>query len=116
MTYLSSGGKVGDRILAVRLHPITYGAMTNFWQEVNCDKCKFGTIFAIGSFSESSVGKTLAFTSIKFSNPNGDLVARGSHTKYVQSLVCGLEFADWPRYVSQAWKDPKNIVEELNSS
>ncbi|RMJ24854.1 Thioesterase superfamily [Aspergillus sp. HF37] len=68
VTYLSSGGKVGDRILA----------------EVNCDK----------------FGKTLAFTSIKFSNPNGDLVARGSHTKYV----------------SLAWKDPKNIVEELNSS
>ncbi|CAI7643167.1 unnamed protein product [Penicillium viridicatum] len=63
VTYLNSGGKVGDRILAPRL-----------------------------------VGKTLAFTNIKFTDPNGHLVARGSHTKYV----------------TQAWKDPNNIVEEMN--
>lgn len=30
-----------------------------------------------------TVGKTLAYTSIKFLNPEGDLFARGSHTKYV---------------------------------
>lgn len=29
----------------------------------------------------SLVGKTLAFTNIKFTNPKGDIVARGSHTK-----------------------------------
>ncbi|KAJ5503202.1 hypothetical protein N7463_006076 [Penicillium fimorum] len=63
VTYLNSGGKVGDRILAPRL-----------------------------------VGKTLAFTNIKFTNSNGHVVARGSHTKYV----------------AQAWKDPNNIVEEMN--
>ncbi|KAJ0422560.1 HotDog domain-containing protein [Aspergillus carlsbadensis] len=66
VTYLSSGGKVGDRILA----------------EVTCDK----------------FGKTLAYTSIRFMNGNGDVFARGSHTKYV----------------ALAWKDPKNIVEELS--
>ncbi|KAJ5543134.1 Thioesterase superfamily [Penicillium sp. DV-2018c] len=66
VTYLNSGGRVGDRILA----------------EVTCDK----------------FGKTLAYTSIKFTNPNGHVVARGSHTKYV----------------TLAWKDPLNIVEEMN--
>ncbi|OJJ06836.1 hypothetical protein ASPVEDRAFT_46196 [Aspergillus versicolor CBS 583.65] len=66
VTYLSSGGKVGDKILA----------------EVTCDK----------------FGKTLAYTSIRFMNPKGDIFARGSHTKYV----------------ALAWKDPQNIVEELS--
>ncbi|KAL3475304.1 HotDog domain-containing protein [Aspergillus californicus] len=66
VTYLSSGGKVGDKIMA----------------EVTCDK----------------FGKTLAYTSIRFMNPKGDIFARGSHTKYV----------------ALAWKDPQNIVEELN--
>ncbi|KAF2396246.1 acyl-coenzyme A thioesteras-like protein 13 [Trichodelitschia bisporula] len=66
VTYLSSGGKVGDKILA----------------EVSCDK----------------FGKTLAFTSIKFMNANGDVFARGSHTKYI----------------AQAWKDPNNITDELS--
>ncbi|KAL2866852.1 PaaI family thioesterase [Aspergillus lucknowensis] len=65
VTYLSSGGKVGDKILA----------------EATCDK----------------FGKTLAYTSIKFTNGKGDVFARGSHTKYV----------------ALAWKDPQNIVEEL---
>ncbi|KAJ5532198.1 esterase [Penicillium frequentans] len=66
VTYLNSGGKVGDKILA----------------EVTCDK----------------FGKTLAFTNIKFTNDKGDIVARGSHTKYV----------------TLAWRDPQNIVEEIN--
>lgn len=44
------------------------------------------------------VGKTLAFTSINFSNAKGEVFARGSHTKYV----------------ALAWKDPNNIVEELS--
>ncbi|KAJ5128521.1 esterase [Penicillium atrosanguineum] len=66
VTYLNSGGKIGDKILA----------------EVTCDK----------------FGKTLAYTNIKFMNGKGDIVARGSHTKYV----------------TLAWKDPQNIVEEIN--
>ncbi|KAL2005945.1 hypothetical protein VTN00DRAFT_10438 [Thermoascus crustaceus] len=66
VTYLSSGGKIGDRILA----------------EATCDK----------------FGKTLAFTSIKFTNSKDEIVARGSHTKYI----------------ALAHKDPQNIVEELN--
>jgi acyl-coenzyme A thioesterase 13 len=45
-----------------------------------------------------TVGKTLAFTSINFSNSKGEVFARGSHTKYV----------------ALAWKDPNNIVEELS--
>lgn len=44
-----------------------------------------------------AVGKTLAYTSIKFMNKNDELVARGSHTKFV----------------ALAHKDEKNITEEL---
>ncbi|WPH02175.1 Thioesterase/thiol ester dehydrase-isomerase [Acrodontium crateriforme] len=66
VTYLASGGVVGDTIRA----------------EVTCDK----------------FGKTLAYTSIKFMNAKDELVARGSHTKYV----------------ALAWKDPRNITDELS--
>jgi acyl-coenzyme A thioesterase 13 len=45
-----------------------------------------------------AVGKTLAYTSINFSNSKGEVFARGSHTKYV----------------ALAWKDANNIVEELS--
>ncbi|ODH48388.1 hypothetical protein GX48_05480 [Paracoccidioides brasiliensis] len=65
VTYLNSGGKIGDKILA----------------EVTCDK----------------FGKTLAFTSAKFTNLENEVVARGSHTKFV----------------AIAFKDPKNIVHQL---
>jgi len=68
VTYLNSGGKVGDTLRAV----------------VTCDK----------------FGKNLAFTSIQFTNNQGQLAARGSHTKYVK----------------QAWAEPKNIVQELGLS
>jgi hypothetical protein len=45
-----------------------------------------------------AVGKTLAYTSVKFMNKDNDIVvARGSHTKYV----------------SFAWKDEKNITDQL---
>jgi len=40
----------------------------------------------------------LAFTSIRFSNDKDELVARGSHTKYVAS----------------AWKDSRNVTDELS--
>ncbi|KAM0721204.1 hypothetical protein Q7P37_003491 [Cladosporium fusiforme] len=66
VTYLASGGKIGDVIRA----------------EVTCDK----------------FGKTLAYTSIRFMNEQQELVARGSHTKFV----------------ALAWKDPQNITEELS--
>ena len=65
VTYLNSGGKVGDTIRA----------------EVSCDK----------------FGKSLAYTSIRFHNEKDELVARGSHTKYV----------------AVAWKDPQNVTEEM---
>jgi acyl-coenzyme A thioesterase 13 len=88
VTYLSSGGKIGDLIKA----------------EVTCDKCEFATSIPTLPINmplliiPCLVGKTLAFTSINFSNNNGEVFARGSHTKYV----------------ALAWKDPNNIVEELS--
>ncbi|TGJ82768.1 hypothetical protein E0Z10_g5997 [Xylaria hypoxylon] len=33
------------------------------------------------------IGKTLAYTSVTFRNSKGELVARGSHTKYVMRAV-----------------------------
>ncbi|KAM0703220.1 hypothetical protein Q7P35_009158 [Cladosporium inversicolor] len=66
ITYLASGGKIGDIIRA----------------EVTCDK----------------FGKTLAYTSIRFTNEQEELVARGSHTKYI----------------ALAWKDPQNITDVLS--
>lgn len=33
------------------------------------------------------VGKTLAFTSIRFTNEKNELVARGNHTKYAWYLI-----------------------------
>ena len=50
--------------------------------EVTCDK----------------FGKTMAYTRITFLNGKDELVARGSHTKYV----------------ALAWKDENNKVEEMN--
>ncbi|KFY21837.1 hypothetical protein V493_07076 [Pseudogymnoascus sp. VKM F-4281 (FW-2241)] len=73
VTYLNSGGKVGDTLRAV----------------VTCDKL---------AMPASIVGKTLAFTSVQFTNSKGQVAARGSHTKYV----------------ALAWKDSRNIVEELS--
>ncbi|KAF7718616.1 Thiolesterase superfamily protein [Penicillium ucsense] len=55
-------------------------------------------LYATGVSTDLNVGKTLAYTNIKFTNAKGEVVARGSHTKYV----------------SIAWKDPQNIVEEIN--
>ncbi|KAI0017949.1 Thioesterase/thiol ester dehydrase-isomerase [Xylariomycetidae sp. FL0641] len=51
ITYLSGGGKLGDKITATAV----------------CDK----------------IGKTLAYTSVTFKNSQGELAARGSHTKFV---------------------------------
>ncbi|KAM0164439.1 hypothetical protein ACHAPG_000637 [Botrytis cinerea] len=84
VTYLSSGGKVGDVLKAV----------------VTCDK----------------FGKTLAYTSIQFTNSKGEVAARGSHTKSVfTSSLSGLQAKQvHDRYVALAWKEPKNIVEELS--
>ncbi|KAI1088987.1 Thioesterase/thiol ester dehydrase-isomerase [Rostrohypoxylon terebratum] len=51
VTYLSSGGKVGDKLSGT----------------ATCDM----------------MGRRLAYTSITFRNAQGELAARGSHTKYV---------------------------------
>ena len=45
----------------------------------------------------NTVGKTLAYTSVKFTNKDNEMVARGSHTKFV----------------AIAQKDERNIVDEL---
>ena len=61
------------------------------------------------------VGKTLAYTSINFHNEKKELVARGTHTKYdffAEALQDA--YARQHRYVTLAWKDPNNIVEELS--
>ncbi|KAK5193836.1 hypothetical protein LTR99_005934 [Exophiala xenobiotica] len=42
-------------------------------------------------------GKTMAYTTVKFMNSKDQIVARGSHTKFV----------------ALAWKDEKNITDEL---
>lgn len=83
VTYLNSGGKVGDVIRG----------------EAVCDKCKLCLILHDQNIITEliTVGKTLAFTSVKFVNKDNEVVARGSHTKFV----------------SFAHKDPKNIVDEL---
>ncbi|EEH20510.2 hypothetical protein PABG_02742 [Paracoccidioides brasiliensis Pb03] len=92
VTYLNSGGKIGDKILA----------------EVTCDKCMHNFTYSsikllvnpshlIALPQKISVGKTLAFTSAKFTNLENEVVARGSHTKFV----------------AIAFKDPKNIVHQL---
>ena len=60
------------------------------------------------------VGKTLAFTNIKFTNLDGHVVARGSHTKSVLYPIFESKLLMSHRYVAQAWKDPNNIVEEMN--
>jgi acyl-coenzyme A thioesterase 13 len=86
VTYLSSGGKIGDLVKA----------------EVTCDKCMLPSPFPLIVYTWvfdqcNVVGKTMAFTSIQFKNDKDQVFARGSHTKYI----------------ALAQKDPKNIVEEL---
>lgn len=43
------------------------------------------------------VGKTLAFTTVRFMNAKNEVVARGSHTKFV----------------ALAHKDERNIIDQL---
>ncbi|PQE11683.1 putative _thioesterase family protein [Rutstroemia sp. NJR-2017a WRK4] len=66
ITYLNSGGKVGDTLKAV----------------ATCDKCEFlPRVRGVLLVNDWTVGKTLAYTSIQFTNAKGQLAARGSHTK-----------------------------------
>lgn len=41
----------------------------------------------IESLLTTTVGKTLAYTNIRFTNLAGDIVARGSHTKYTYTIL-----------------------------
>jgi acyl-coenzyme A thioesterase 13 len=69
---------------------------------------------------DGTVGKTLAYTSIQFTNAKGEIAARGSHTKYVANTYphdSSSKFRSLTgsyRYVALAWKHPENIVEELS--
>lgn len=86
VTYLGSGGKVGELIRG----------------EAVCDK-RMSTSEGLCQSTpwlndiRTLVGKTLAFTSIKFINKDDEIVARGSHTKYV----------------AVALRNPDNIVDQL---
>ena len=58
----------------------------------------------------------MAYTSIRFMNAQNELVARGSHTKYVSRMPSFIVRANaFTRYIAIAWKDPdgQNIVDEL---
>ncbi|RYP89825.1 hypothetical protein DL770_004036 [Monosporascus sp. CRB-9-2] len=68
VTYLSGGGKIGDKIQAT----------------ATCDKsrCQYKTSIDY-RLTGNEVGMTLAYTSVVFKNSKGELAARGSHTKYV---------------------------------
>lgn len=72
--------------------------------------------FISASTDRRTVGKTLAYTSIQFTNTKGEVAARGSHTKYVDEVLAHKfdTLTYLSRYVSQAWKHPENIVEELS--
>lgn len=67
VTYLSPGGKVGDTLKGTAI----------------CEKSRFRTskVLLGGDVNCSTVGKTLAFTTVTFTNGKGQLAARGSHTK-----------------------------------
>jgi acyl-coenzyme A thioesterase 13 len=69
VTYINSGGKVGDTLRA----------------EVTCDKCECALRIPVHQgltlIGKVIVGKSLAYTSIHFINSKGELAARGSHTK-----------------------------------
>lgn len=55
----------------------------------------------------------MAYTSIRFTNTSDELVARGSHTKYVLMCKSRTVAKSYVRYVAMAWKDPQNITDEL---
>lgn len=68
VSYLSSGGKQGDKIRVI----------------AECEKSECPDLKSIGIETVdtmAAVGKTLAYTHMKFFNSKGDLFARGSHTK-----------------------------------
>jgi hypothetical protein len=55
-------------------------------QEVVCDKCMDHGHSRSFPLTPALVGKTLAYTSIKFMNEKGIVFARGSHTKLVTAF------------------------------
>lgn len=68
VTYLSPGGKMGDLLKGTAV----------------CDKSKSFTLKSLCTLMELTcdvVGKTLAFTTVTFTNAKGQLAARGSHSK-----------------------------------
>ncbi|GAB7323524.1 hypothetical protein MBLNU13_g07035t3 [Cladosporium sp. NU13] len=85
VTYLASGGKIGD-IIRAEVTGSKQQGLLHLRQKV----LMLTPVYP--------VGKTLAYTSIRFTNEQEELVARGSHTKYI----------------ALAWKDPQNITDVLS--
>lgn len=68
VSYLSAGGRAGDRIRVI----------------AECEKSECLESMPNGTETIDTtmiVGKTLAYTHMKFFNSKGDMFARGSHTK-----------------------------------
>ena len=68
VSYLSAGGRAGDKIRVI----------------AECEKSESPDLTPIRTEAIDTmtiVGKTLAYTHMKFFNGKGDLFARGSHTK-----------------------------------
>ncbi|KAK4090862.1 hypothetical protein PCL_03475 [Purpureocillium lilacinum] len=57
--------------------------------------------FATGVSTDLNVGKTLAYTTVTFTNSKGQIAARGSHTKY----VTGTMGADGPYVAPPEYSD-----------
>lgn len=68
VSYLSSGGKAGDKIRVIAE-----------CEKSECPDLKTTRTETVDTMT--AVGKTLAYTHMKFFNAKGDMFARGSHTK-----------------------------------
>ncbi|GAO17632.1 hypothetical protein UVI_02001950 [Ustilaginoidea virens] len=76
VTYLAPGGAPGDTLKATAV----------------CEKSRYTATPAVKSIhgaqtDVAAVGKTLAFTTVTFTNSKGQVAARGSHTKYVTGTM-----------------------------
>lgn len=92
-----------------------YGVLT-FYQEVNCDKCKPFQHLVSENRSHNQLAKPLHSRRSSLQT-RMEILLQGEAipSKYLLILP-GRLIANNLRYVSFAWKDPKNITDELNSS
>jgi hypothetical protein len=79
VSYLKGGGREGDLLQGLAL----------------CDKSEAHSLFVgLLLLTHTTVGKSLAYTTVSLRNGGGDLVARGSHTKYAPSPFPGAATTD----------------------